>query len=402
MNVKSAFLFFSIISTSCIVSPPDKPEPPFAILRYFLSPSTNESEEPQVTISNNTPIPVVTPPPNFNLSAVSDTGQTQCWTSGGVATACLNSGQDGEFINTPNSRSFTGPTQHPQYGTDYTTLDNIRGLVWKSCPEGQNGPTCALGAATAMDWDTATNVGGPGSCSDLNNQNGGNGYAGRTNWRIPEFKEFMSLYRYSTNPAHPENVQFPNADMTNLYMTNTTYPLNVAEIWAVDFLTLGLPIQPFVKVGANVFLRCVSGNPLPAFSFLDNGNGTVTDQNTKLLWSKCALGKSNVNCTAGVLFSGNRQSAFNGCNNLNVAVFAGRNNWRLPNANELLSIIDHSGAGNPTIPAAFPNFPPNTTFWTSTTNETTLTESLVINFNGGVLSSLTKTLAASGICVTNL
>lgn len=147
----------------------------------------------------------------------------------------------------------------------------------------------------------------------------------------------MSLYRYSTNPAHPENVQFPNADMTNLYMTNTTYPLNVAEIWAVDFLTLGLPIQPFVKVGANVFLRCVSGNPLPAFSFLDNGNGTVTDQNTTLLWSKYALGKSNVNCTAGVLFSGNRQSAFNGCNNLNIAVFAGRNNWRLPNANELRS-----------------------------------------------------------------
>ncbi len=59
--------------------------------------------------------------------------------------------------------------------------------------------------------------------------------------------------------------------MTNLYMTNTTYPLNVAEIWVVDFLTLGFPVQPFVKVGANVFLRCVSGNPSPVFSFLDNG-----------------------------------------------------------------------------------------------------------------------------------
>ncbi|EMY78004.1 PF07603 family protein [Leptospira weilii serovar Ranarum str. ICFT] len=401
MNQKSALLFFSLLLTTsqCIVHPPDKPGPPFAMLRYFFNPATDENQESQTPTGN---VSAPTPAPVFNLSAISDTGQTQCWTAAGVVTACAGTGQDGEFPNTPSPRSFTGPTQHSQYTTNYTTLDNVRGLVWKSCPEGQSGPTCAIGAATAMDWNTATIVGGPGSCSDLNAQNGGNGYAGRTNWRIPEAKELLSLYHYSNAPTHMENVQFPNTDTTNLYMTNTTDPLNAAMVWVIDFLTIGLPMQPFVKVGGNAFLRCVSGNPTPAFSFLDNGNGTVTDQNTKLLWSKCALGKSNTTCAVGVLFSGNRQAAINGCGNLNVAVFAGRNDWRLPNVNELLSIVDHSGAGNPAIPAAFPNFPANTTFWTSTNDETTLTQSLAINFNGGTSISIPKAGAASGICVTNL
>ncbi len=400
MNQKPAFLFFSLLLTTsqCIVHPPDKPGPPLAMLHYLTPDTKEESQAP--TTPGNTPAP--TPAPAFDLSAISDTGQIQCWTGAGVVTACLGTGQDGEFPNTPRARSFTGPTQHPQYTTNYTTLDNVRGLVWKSCPEGQSGLTCAAGATNAIDWNTAALAGGPGSCSDLNAQNGGNGYAGRTNWRIPEAKELLSLYHYSNAPTHMENAQFPNTNTANLYMTNTTDPLNVAMIWVVDFLTIGLPMQPFVKVGGNAFLRCVSGNPTPAFSFIDNGNGTVTDQNTKLLWSKCALGRSNVNCTAGVLFGGNQQAAFNGCNNLNVLVFAGRNNWRLPNANELLSIVDYSGAGNPAVPAAFPNFPANTTFWTSTIDETTPTFGLTINFNGGTLVSTPRFGAASGICVTNL
>ncbi|EMY77156.1 PF07603 family protein [Leptospira weilii serovar Ranarum str. ICFT] len=317
---------------------------------------------------------------------------------------CNGTGHDGAFPDTPSARSFTGPTQHSQYLTDYTSLDNVKGLTWKSCAEGQSGPTCAIGAgaATNTDWNTAT-LGGPGTCSGLNAQNGGNGYAGRTDWRIPEVKELLSLF-HSSNVPHLENVQFPNTDPANAYLTSTPPPFDGTSVWVVDFLSTGLPISSRPKAGGGGFLRCVSGNPPPAFSFQDNGNGTVTDRNTNLLWSKCALGKSNVNCTAGVLSFGNQQSAFNGCNGLNSAVppfpFAGRNDWRLPNVNELLSIVDHSGAGNPAVPAVFSNFASGT-FWTSTTDETNLNQGLVINFNGGSISSIAKTVGANGICVTN-
>ncbi|MBM9499125.1 DUF1566 domain-containing protein [Leptospira sp. 201903071] len=365
--------------------PPEKPDPPLTLFKFLVEPPVNVNEDAtsQPSVTN----------PSYNSNRISDTGQTLCYTNAGGVTACLNTGQDGEFNDIPSQRSFTGPTQHSQYTNDYTTLDNNRGLVWKTCPEGQTGPTCA-GAATPFSWNTAS-LGGPGTCNALNAQNGGNGYARRTNWRIPTAKELLSIYHYMNAPAHMETAPFPNADQSNVYLTNTDYPLNTTMEWVVDFIN-SPPIQPFVK-GANGLLRCVSGTPESAFNFTDNGNGTVTDRNTNLLWSKCPFGKSNTTCLAGVLFSGNRNSALANCNGL---VLAGRSDWRLPNVNELLSIVDYAGAGNPAIQTAtFPNFP-SALFWTSTSDINALTTSIVINFGGGgTLTTTAKTNPASAICV---
>lgn len=362
---------------------PEKPGPPLSLLKLIIEPQTTEGEKSQ------TPAPT-----SINPNTISDTGQTLCYTNAGATTPCAGTGQDGEFSNIPNIRSFTGPTQHSQYTTDYTSKDNVRGLIWKTCPEGQTGATCA-GAATAISLNTA-NLGGAGTCNGLNAQHGGNGYAGRSDWRLPTVKELLTIYNHGNTPIHMETTALPNADQSNLYLTNTDYPLNNTMEWVVDFLN-SPPIQPYVK-NANALLRCVSGNTTSAFSFQDNGNGTITDSNTGLLWSKCSMGKSNAACTTGVLFVGNRNSAFTNCNAL---VLAGRSDWRLPNANELLSIVDYTGAGNPTIrTATFPNFPANS-FWTSTTDITALTDSIIINFGGGSVTSLAKTMGASAICVTS-
>nr|WP_244247509.1 DUF1566 domain-containing protein [Leptospira yasudae] len=338
-----------------------------------------------------------TPAPSFNPSVISDTGQNLCYTNAGTTTPCTGTGQDGEFSNIPNIRSFTGPTQHSVYTTNYTTLDNLRGLVWKSCPEGQLGATCA-GAATSIDLNTAL-LAPPGTCNGLNVQNAGNGYAGRTNWRIPTVRELLSIINYANSPVFMETTEFPNADQSNLYLSITDYGPNTMMAWVVDFLHPGFSIQPYMKNAAGL-LRCVSGNATPAPSFQDNGNGTITDRNTNLLWSKCPMGKSGATCAVGVLFVGNRNSAFTNCGAL---VLAGRSDWRLPNINELLTIVDYAGAGNPSIlTAVFPNFPMNV-FWTSTTNQeaTMLTQSIAVNFTNGQVNSIAKTIGASAICVTS-
>ncbi len=72
--------------------------------------------------------------------------------------------------------------------------------------------------------------------------------------------------------------------------------------------------------------------------YTGNGDGTITDNNTKLVWEKQSGGGSihdidNVYTWAdafAVHVAG-----------LNAANFAGHNDWRLPNVKELLSIIDY-------------------------------------------------------------
>lgn len=118
---KSAWLLtiLHIFNFYCIIQPPDKPDPPYQLLQYL----TAQALQDETSSSSGTPAP------SYNPSMISDTGQTSCYTNAGAITPCTGTGQDGEFSNIPNVRSFTGPTQHSVYTTDYTTLDNLRGLV---------------------------------------------------------------------------------------------------------------------------------------------------------------------------------------------------------------------------------------------------------------------------------
>ncbi|EMJ95132.1 DUF1566 domain-containing protein [Leptospira alstonii] len=395
MNRKFTFLFFSILLVSkCIAHPPSKPEPPLAMLQHYLAPHISEVEESQTPIATTT-----SPGPTYNLGAVMDSGQIQCWDAGGIPLACNGTGQDGEFSNTPRPRSFTGPTQHATYLADYTTLDNVRGLTWKSCAEGQSGPTCMGGAATVLSYDTAVG-GGAGTCTALNIQNGGNGYAGKTNWRIPTLKELASLVNISNNaPPYIETTQFPNTSTANPYVSSTSNANVPANIWVTDFQLAKLSVTP--KNAAGNHLRCVSGNTIPNFSFVDNGNETITDQNTNLLWTKCLNGRSDPNCMSGGNLNSMWQPALVACNGL---VLGGRSDWRLPNSNELLSIITY--AQLPILPPFFPNNPP-LGLWTSTTDPNNSNNALIIDTQFVEAQSLFYNKGGAdgtpnSLCVTNV
>ena len=73
--------------------------------------------------------------------------------------------------------------------------------------------------------------------------------------------------------------------------------------------------------------------------FTDNGDGTVKDNATGLIWQKCTFGKTYANgiCT-GSASNLNWNSAITNCNTLSLA----GKTWRLPNRNELLSIVDYT------------------------------------------------------------
>ena len=82
--------------------------------------------------------------------------------------------------------------------------------------------------------------------------------------------------------------------------------------------------------------------------YIDNGNGTVTDTRTGLIWEK----KSNDGGIHDKLTAYTWTNAFSFIQSLNAASFAGYNDWRLPNINELQSIANYSTA-NPAVSPAF-------------------------------------------------
>ena len=101
---------------------------------------------------------------------------------------------------------------------------------------------------------------------------------------------------------------------------------------------------------ASVLLCCASAQA----GFIDNGDGTVSDTTTGLMWQKA---------TAPGTYTWQQALAY--CENL-VLPAGGYSDWRLPDRNELQSLVDYSRYN----PAINTTYFPNTVasyYWSSTT-----------------------------------
>jgi hypothetical protein len=99
--------------------------------------------------------------------------------------------------------------------------------------------------------------------------------------------------------------------------------------------------------------------PYQLLRFTDNGDGTVTDHLTGLMWAK------NANANGTKTWSG----AIDYANNLSLGTSCGgpRTDWRLPNIKELESLTDYSNA-DPALPAGHPfTSVQSDYYWSSTT-----------------------------------
>ena len=94
-----------------------------------------------------------------------------------------------------------------------------------------------------------------------------------------------------------------------------------------------------------------------AADYVDNGDGTVTDTRTGLMWKQCLEGQSGADCK-GTEGRFNWDDAMKIPQTLNQrGGFAGYHDWRVPTKDELESLVMHERTNPAICTEAFPNTP---------------------------------------------
>ncbi|MBA7484184.1 MAG: DUF1566 domain-containing protein [Spirochaeta sp.] len=211
--------------------------------------------------------------------------------------------------------------------------DNLTGLMWERVPLG-----------TLRNWTEALTY------AD------GLPLGGHSDWRLPNRKELRSLVNYE----EADNRTWLNgqgfADLQEgYYWSSTTYAAGISGAWLVSMSngTVGVSTKTtncYVlavrsgQAGGTVSLPRTGqtimeepgddgdlekGVAWPSPRFEDTGDGTICDKLTGLMWERVPSGIANW------------EGALSYANNL---VIGGNSDWRLPNVNELESLINASQA----------------------------------------------------------
>ena len=131
---------------------------------------------------------------------------------------------------------------------------------------------------------------------------------------------------------------------------------NMETLFGVNFADgrikgYGFRRQGTSKYVKTFYVRFVRGKAYGDNDFKDNGDGTVTDSKTRLMWTKTDSGKG-MNWEEALAYAEN-------------GTYAGYSDWRLPNAKELQYLVDYTRSPDTTRSPAI-----NQVFQTSSiTNE---------------------------------
>ena len=302
--------------------------------------------------------------------------------------------------------------------TDGTWRDAGAAFTWYNPNHGQtkdaNGNDIDF-SGTESDADTQDFIDYVNGQSAVNDSyvNGslGSGLCGSTDWRLPTVHEIKGLADYDAVAANGlggysspsiDTDYFPHA-LASQYNWYWTSHLNVDPdvnpggdgtvagsstsnyyAWAYNSAESRTRSGTGSTVGSTVrsnYVRLVSSSAAVASHFsdysddryTDNGDGTISDARTGLMWMQCSYGQTydggdtnsdGIICEGSPTF-GSWQQAFAWAADSNANVDYGYNDWRLPNIKELGSIVDFGSA----IPAINQSIFPNTStgsYWTST------------------------------------
>jgi len=132
---------------------------------------------------------------------------------------------------------------------DGTVSDSQTGLMWTKCPGGLTGNDCSVGTETLYTLSDALRT--------AKNINDGGGFAGYTDWRVPNINELASLVEHQcVQPAINLNV-FPATLPASKYWSSS-HSVN-DQNWFLDF-RLGA-VNIFTNSENTLSVRLVRGGP---------------------------------------------------------------------------------------------------------------------------------------------
>lgn len=258
-----------------------------------------------------------------------------------------------EISEVPEGQPFFGQDacyklNEPAYtdNNDGTITDKLTGLMWQKDP------------GEKMTWEEA--VAGAGSFN----------FAGYADWRLPTIKELYSLIDFSGLDPSGYNgsisglIPFINTNYFSFEygdesagerIIDSQFATSTIDVGDSDFgggnLMFGVNFadgrikgyptgaRPGQAQGKTFFILYVRGNEnYGKNNFVDNGDNTITDNATGLMWMKDDSGKGMTWQEALEYAEGK--------------VFAGYIDWRLPSVKELQSIVDYTRAPGATNSAA--------------------------------------------------
>jgi hypothetical protein len=238
---------------------------------------------------------------------VPDTGQTQSYTD--------TFGEDSDYIINP--QSYTKLDEHgnelPDSATSWSMVrDNVTGFIW----EVKTDDGSIHDKDNKYNWYDAQNV----FIATLNAEN----FGGFFDWRLPTIKELSSIVNSGTYEPAINTDYFPNT-MSSNYWSSTTHADNAYNAWRVVFND-GVVCD--LDKSSSYYVRAVRGGQPGSFdNLVINGDGTVTDISTGLMWQSAPAGPMVW------------EAAISYCEGLSLG---GHDDWRLPNRNELQSLVDYN------------------------------------------------------------
>lgn len=321
----------------------------------FLIQGCSDDDITDETDSTDTEIvTTVTPSVSFVLT---DTGQSSFYDADGTKITEPSEGDD--FYG--QDAQYTGTASSFKDNGDGTVTDLNTGLVWQQTPDYER-----HNFYDAFDYVDELEVGG------------------YTDWRLPTIKELYSLLN-SNGSLDPDDTSNSQPYLYDEYF-DFEYDANIAyaaQYWSsTKYVKGGLQTNNIEGAfgfnfadghiksyetglyfdgseGVNdpgCFVRAVRGeeNIYGVNDFVDNGDGTITDNATNLMWQQVDDGNT-YDWKDALAYASNNE-------------LAGYSDWRLPNTKELQSIVDYEKTTIPAIDESyFTCTDTDSWFWTGTT-----------------------------------
>ena len=247
-----------------------------------------------------------------------------------------------------------------------TVTDTITGLMWQKTDGGE------------MTIENAVIY-----CDSLT-------LGGYTNWRLPDAHESFSILNHQNNGPALNTTVFTKT-LAEYWWTSDKQANDVTKIWVTN-AGGGIgnhPKSETVSAGGTkkIHVRAVRDVTTPTViqnRLTKNGDGTVTDNLTGLIWEQIPNPNSNT-----------WEQALIYAENLSLA---GKTDWRLPNIKELQSLSDYK-LGSPSIDQLIFTGILTNKYWSSTSLPNLTSKAWYLSTQFGITTYDDKTNTNYFICV---